>query len=63
MPRQARLDSPGTLHHIMIRGIEGLEIFQDDSDREDLVARIRLLVEETGGRIVAWALMNNHLLC
>jgi hypothetical protein len=22
MPRQARLDSPGTLHHIIIRGIE-----------------------------------------
>jgi hypothetical protein len=22
MPRQARLDSPGTLHHVMIRGIE-----------------------------------------
>lgn len=47
----------------MIRGIEGLEIFQDDSDKEDFVARIRLLVEETGGRIVAWALMTNHYLC
>jgi len=22
MPRQARLDSPGTLHHVLIRGIE-----------------------------------------
>ena len=23
MPRQARLDASGTLHHVMIRGIEG----------------------------------------
>jgi len=22
-PQQARLDSPGTLHHVMIRGIKG----------------------------------------
>jgi len=22
MPRQARLDAPGTLHHVMIRGID-----------------------------------------
>ena len=23
MPRQARLDAPGMLHHMMVRGIEG----------------------------------------
>ena len=23
MPRQARLDAPGTLHHVMVRGIDG----------------------------------------
>jgi hypothetical protein len=22
MPRRARLDAPGTLHHVMVRGIE-----------------------------------------
>jgi hypothetical protein len=27
MPRQARLDAPGVLHHIMIRGIERRKIF------------------------------------
>lgn len=36
MPRQARLDAPGTLHHVMIRGIEGREIFRDDVDRRGL---------------------------
>ena len=28
MPRQARLDAPGTLHHVMIRGIEKRNIVE-----------------------------------
>jgi hypothetical protein len=40
MPRQARLDAPGTLHHVMIRGIEGANIFSDDKDREHFIARV-----------------------
>jgi putative transposase len=39
MPRQARLDAPGTLHHVMVRGIEGRSLFRDNRDRQDLVAR------------------------
>jgi hypothetical protein len=27
MPRTARLDAPGVLHHVMIRGIEKTKIF------------------------------------
>ncbi len=30
MPRQARLDMPGALHHIMIRGMNKSDIFVDD---------------------------------
>ena len=33
MPRTARLDAPGVLHHIMIRGIERRKIFRNNSDR------------------------------
>src|SRR4030042_742083 len=33
MPRQPRLDRPGTLHHVMGRGIEGTKIFRKDADR------------------------------
>ena len=29
MPRTTRLDTPGLLHHIMIRGIEHRKIFND----------------------------------
>jgi len=41
MPRQARLDAPGTLYHIMIRGIDGLQIFQDPTGRQDFISRIQ----------------------
>ena len=34
MPRIARLDTPGLLHHVMIRGIERRKIFNDDKDRD-----------------------------
>jgi hypothetical protein len=53
MLRQARLDAPGTLHHIMIRGIEGIQIFRDDRDRENFLSRIGPLVDKTGTRIMA----------
>ena len=61
MPRQARLDAPGILHHVMVRGIEGCPIFLDDQDRQDFVSRISELVEMTGTRVLAWTLMDNHL--
>ncbi len=51
MPRQGRLDAPGTLHHVMIRGIDGLEIFRDDQDREDCPSRIPQLVGSIGQNI------------
>lgn len=34
MPRRARLDAPGTLHHVIIRGIERRKIVNDDKDRQ-----------------------------
>jgi len=35
MPRQARLDFPGTLHHAICRGIEKREIVSDTQDRDE----------------------------
>jgi hypothetical protein len=32
MPRKARIDAPGALHHIIIRGIERKTIFRDAED-------------------------------
>ena len=60
MPRLARLDAPGVLHHIIIRGIERRAIFKDDFDRENFVKRLSTLVPETQTICYAWVLMPNH---
>ncbi|MBI5968393.1 MAG: hypothetical protein HY882_11130 [Deltaproteobacteria bacterium] len=41
MPRQARLDVEGTLHHVIIRGIEERRIVDDEKDRENFIKRLR----------------------
>jgi putative transposase len=46
MPRQARLDAPGTLHHVMGRGVERTKIFQTEIDRTDFVTRLAALCEQ-----------------
>jgi len=43
MPRRAKLDVPGTLPHVMIRGMEGKGIFRDTLDPKDFVTRTRML--------------------
>ncbi len=61
MPRRARLDAPGILHHVMVRGIERCPTFLDEQDRQDFVSRISQLVKMTGTKVLAWALMENHI--
>lgn len=63
MPRLARLDAPGVLHHVIIRGIEGPKIFRDDTDRNDLVERLNELLPETKTACHAWPPLPNYFLC
>jgi REP element-mobilizing transposase RayT len=60
MPRRARLDAPGTLHHVIVRGIERRRIVDDVADRKNFVNRLAELSVATETRIYAWALMTNH---
>lgn len=60
MPRQARLDSPGTLHHVIVRGIGRGNIVDDDRDREDFIGRMGEIALDTETGIYAWALLTNH---
>lgn len=60
MPRQARLDAPGTLHHVIIRGLERGAIVKDDADREAFVTRLGEVARATGTHVYAWALLPNH---
>jgi len=66
MPRTARIDIPGLLQHVIVRGIERRDIFLDDNDRRLFLERLSRLLAETGTDCLAWALMTNHfhlLLC
>ena len=40
MPRQAHLDAPELLQHVMVREIERTQVFRDDADRADIVVRV-----------------------
>lgn len=66
MPRTARIDIPGLLQHVIVRGIERRDIFIDNNDRRLFLERLSKLLVETGTECLAWALMSNHfhlLLC
>ena len=60
MPRKARIDAPGALHHIIVRGIERRKIFKDDTDRLNFLDRLGKVLSETGTKCFAWALIPNH---
>ena len=60
MPRQARIDAPCAYHHIICRGIERRRIFRDDADRCQFIFRLGNLLQRTGTRCFAWALIPNH---
>lgn len=60
MPRDARLDTPGALHHIICRGIERRKIFRDDRDRDDFIERLGNVLSQSSTPCLAWALIPNH---
>jgi len=61
MPRKARIDAPGAMHHIIIRGIERKAIFNDRADRADFIKRLGGIISETETGCYAWVLMTNHV--
>ena len=60
MPGQSRIDTTGALHHIIARGIERREIFEDDQDRYDFLNNLGLILGQTETGCFAWSLMSNH---
>ena len=61
MPRKARIDMSGALHHLMIRGIERKRIFRDDQDRNNFLDRLGKILVESKTACYAWALLPNHV--
>jgi hypothetical protein len=60
MPRKPRLDAPGTLNHVIGRGIEGTKIFRNRGDRVDFLDRLAILWEAKALSVYAWALLETH---
>ena len=60
MPRGPRLDAEGSLHHVMVRGLERRKIFLSKMDREDLLGRFSRILPKAGAGLYAWSLLPNH---
>ncbi len=62
MPRRARIDASGAVHHIIVRGIERRRIFKDDLDRERFLGKLGSVLAEGATGCFGRVLMKNlHL--
>jgi putative transposase len=60
MPRQKRLNIPGSIYHVISRGIERRKVFLNDKDRENFLLRFAVSLEKSEFQCYAWALTPNH---
>ena len=60
MPRQARLDYPGCLHHLINRGIDRKAIFAEKEDYLEFIDALGELLQKGRHTCYGWALMPNH---
>lgn len=60
MPRHARLDIPGTVHHIIGRDISGTKAFATKKGKTDFLLRLAERCTTDGLIVYAWALMDTH---
>lgn len=61
MVRTARRRSESGYYHITMRGDGGLQLFDDDSDRNHFLALLQESLVMTDISAVAWCLMDNHV--
>ena len=61
MPRQARRKSESGIYHIMLRGINQQQIFQDEEDNLKFLEILSKYKEQCGYEIYAYCLMGNHV--
>ena len=61
MPRTARQKSESGIYHIMLRGINQQDLFEDDDDRHKFIQTLSLFKEKSKYKIYAYCLMSNHI--
>jgi hypothetical protein len=52
MPGRYRIDAAGALLHIMVRGIERIELFRGDTDSNYFAERLAEVLEDCRGKRV-----------
>lgn len=60
MPRHKRINVPGAIHHVIVRGLNRQDIFLNDKDRNDFLFRLEKSLAQTGCQCFAWSLLSNH---
>lgn len=61
MPRQARKKSESGIYHVMLRGINQQQIFEDEEDYEKFLQILRECKAVSGFKLFAYCLMGNHI--
>ena len=61
MPRQARQKSESGIYHIMLRGINRQQIFEDEEDHEHFLETLKNYKDECDYTVYAYCLMGNHI--
>ena len=61
MPRSARRQSETGIFHVMLRGINRADLFQESEDCERFLAILRQCKTICGFELFAWCLMGNHV--
>lgn len=61
MARKPRLDVPGAVYHVIVRGNRRATIFHDDADYRAYLERLERYRQRDGATLHAYVLMPNHV--
>ena len=61
MPRNARIKSQTQVYHVMLRGINKQNIFEESEDYEKMLQLLQYCIEKSGMELYAYCLMTNHI--
>ena len=60
MPHKKKITIPGSIVHIMAKGISGIDIFLDEDDRRVFLEFLSAGILQNGYQCYGWALLTNH---
>jgi REP element-mobilizing transposase RayT len=61
MARQAREKSSTGIYHVILKGLDGRNIFLDDADRLMFMDKLKKARQAGGFKLYAYCLMDNHV--